>query len=105
MNEKSSKDFIQPRDFGVYDIEEVSSEDEENNAINAGEVKAWKHLEAGEKTKTRLYITRIVVSLWVIWTLVGLIKYFTAGDISLLISSPTLLIFPVRKVLEFYFKE
>jgi len=95
------QDFSQVQNFDVEDVE-ASSGKEEQNVVNAGEIETWKRLEI-EKAKARPYITGVAMSIWVIWTIVGLIRCAIAGDISLLISSPALLVLPLSKVLNFYF--
>jgi hypothetical protein len=101
MNINSSQDLSHCKDFDIEEVKE-SSNDEEENVVNAGEIEEWERLQV-EKAKARPYITGIVISLWVICTIVGLIRWDISGDISLLISSPVLLIFPIRNVLQFYF--
>jgi hypothetical protein len=101
MNNNSSQDLSQCNEFDIEEINE-SSNDEDENVVNAGEIEEWERLQI-EKSKARPYITGIVISLWVICIIVGLIRWDISGDISLLISSPVLLIFPLRNVLKFYF--
>ena len=80
------------------DIEEVhaSSNEADKEVVDAGKVEEWERLFA-EKTKVRPYITGIVMLVWMIWTIVGLIRCAAVGDITLLITSPTILIFPYAK--------
>jgi hypothetical protein len=103
MDKGSSQDFGLPEDFDIEEITNTSDEEEETVVI-AGVVETWERLQV-EKAKTRPYITGTVIVVWIICTIAGLIRWGTAGDISLLISSPVLLIFPLRQVLSFYFKE
>jgi hypothetical protein len=101
MTKDSSGDFSLPKNF---DIDEVTtSSEEEKTAIKAGNVETWERLELNEKAKTRPYIAGIVISLWVICTTIGLFRLATIGDVSLLISSPLLLIGPLNTVIKFYF--
>src|SRR5947209_4891073 len=105
MQKASSNNFRLPQSL---DIEEVqhSSDDEKLSAINGGTVETWKRLtfaQIAEKSRARPYITGLIMSIWAIWTIAGLIRCLTAGDTSLLISSPLWLI-PVRVVLKFYYR-
>ena len=101
MDNNSSQDLSHCKDFDIAEVTKTSN-DEDTNIVNAGEIETWERLQV-EKAKIRPYITGIVISLWAICTIVGLIRWDTTGDISLLIGSPVLLIFPLRNVLKFYF--
>lgn len=104
MNE-SSKDFSQPENFNINDIEEAStdSDKEDTNVVHAGNVEVWKRLSFNEKAKARPFITSIVLLLWVICTVAGVMRWVGVGDITLLAISPALIIVPVGVVLKFYY--
>jgi hypothetical protein len=99
----SSQDFRPPKDFEIEEVK-TSPEDQEKTVLEAGNVEEWQHLELKEKVKARLYITSLVISLWMICTIAGLIRWTSAGDASLLISSPILLIGPLHEILRFYYR-
>jgi hypothetical protein len=96
---------------GIGGIEDVDSNAEEIEVIDGGQVKAtdieevevpsqedgnvaeegpisWERLEISHKRQMRVYITAAVLSLWVLWTIVGLVMFTHTGNSSLLISSP-----------------
>jgi hypothetical protein len=98
----SSQDFRPPKDFEIEEVETLL-DDEEKTVLKAGNVEKWERLEL-EKVKARPYITSIVISLWVICTIAGFIRWTTLGDVSLLISSPILLVGPLNEILRFYYR-
>ena len=94
-----------PEPFDIEEVKTTSNEEGKVVYVEAGEVKTWKRLELSEKAKTRPYIVGAVISLWIACVVAGLYRWATAGDISLLISSPVLLVNPLHEILKFYFKE
>jgi hypothetical protein len=100
----SSQDDRQPKDFDIEEVE-ISSDNVNQTVVEAGTVETWKRLDLSRKDKIRLYITSIVIGIWLISISAGLLRWAIAGDFSLLICSPVLLSRPLRMVLTFYFTE
>jgi hypothetical protein len=104
------------REFGIEDDEfSARSQDE---AEPGGEVAAWENLEEqlkrqehferlqerSEKRKWRCRITIAVVSVWVTWILIGLVRLVLVGD-SLLLTSSAAMSIPFVMIVRFYFMD
>lgn len=98
----SSQDIKPPKNFDIEDVE-TSLNDE--TVVKAGEVGIWKDREKAERAKWRPRIASVVVFVWILCTLVGLLRWVTLGDTLLLMGSPLLLLDPLRRVLKYYFRE
>lgn len=95
--------------YNEDDIEEVEVECDED-VVNLGEVVLWDLSEvyerlmlASEKAKVRLYITGIVVSLWIICTGLCLFRLILTGELAL-VGLPTLISVPMAIILRFYYR-
>ena len=76
---------------GQSEIEEVSEPSEDVDVIEGGTV------------FFRNTITLIVLSVWVIWNVVGLIQFIETGNTILLLTSPAVMSVPLHKVLGYHF--
>src|SRR5947207_14123271 len=103
MEQRLYHSFDPPRNFDIEEVE-ASSNERENDLISGGPVENWRYLEYSEKARVRIYIAFTVMSVWVTWTFVGLIRFLTAGDPFLLVSSPTILVVPLYSIVKFYFR-
>lgn len=94
----SAEIVTSPVEFDVQ-VAETLSDDVENG----GTIERWKSLEVREKLKMRAFLTYSTVSVWELWTLIGLIDYLATGNPFLLVTSPPVggLLFLIFK---FYFK-
>jgi hypothetical protein len=77
------KGFCPPQEFDIQEITKPSKDAEEG-----GTIEPWKSPEAFEKVLMRIILTLVTVSLWVTWTLLGLIDFQQTGNMVLLFTSP-----------------
>lgn len=49
-------------------------------------------------------VTAVVLSVWVVWNLIGLMQYMKTGNTVLLLTSPAVLSVPLHKVLGYHFR-
>ena len=95
-----------PQSFTNNDITETLEPwDQEEKGVNIGIVMPWKLPAIPEKEKTRSYITKTVMLLWAVGTLVGFVRYATVGDLSILIYSPVVLMAPLLSILDYYYRK
>ena len=64
------------------------------------QMELWKGVRAEQM---RDFITRSVISLFVLWALIGMVTLVATGNFWLLVSSPTMLTYPLLKVIDYYF--
>lgn len=95
-------------------IEEVTDPDDREDVIDGGETRESQIEEVPESSPSekvieggelflRNAITIAILSVWVIWNLVGLIQYAKTGNTVLLLTSPAVMSVPLYKVLGYHF--
>jgi len=104
MMQPPSQNVNSSKDFDIEDVDTLSDA-KDRSVIQSGTVETWEHFELAKKAKPRLYITSVVITLWVVCLLVGLFRWFAVGDMLLFISTPALLLSPMHYVLRYYFRE
>jgi len=97
-------------------IEEVTDPDDGEDVIDGSEEAGQGGIEEvidsskdnfieGGKVSFRNGITVAILSVWVVWNLVGLIQYVVTGNTVLLLTSPAVLSVPLHKVLGYHFHD
>ncbi len=103
QEEKNSKRIDTPKSFSIQEIENLSDDRvQEGGAIDLG--KPLDPLERLEKSRMRRHITYSMLSLSIIWVLLGLIHFLLTGNSFLLATSSPMSI-PVLIIIKYYFSK
>lgn len=107
-------DIVERLTLGYQGIEEITDSPDGRNVIDGSETSLSTIEEVTEPSKgddvinggmvsLRNHITIAVLSMWIIWNLVGIIEFIKTGSTVLLLTSPAILSIPLYKILGHHF--